>query len=285
MHAEIESEAEAQGSPRTAAAFTGSIPELYERHLVPLLFETFADDLARRVVRRSPLRVLEIAAGTGVVTRRLASELGLSVEIVATDLNPDMLERAAAVGTRRPVVWQQADASALPFANERFDVVVCQFGVMFFPDKVQAFSEARRVLRGGGLFLFNVWDRVEANDFAATARQVIAERFTAEVPRFMAVPYGYHDAAMVARDLAASGFDHAPQVELVRARSRASSAQDAALAICQGTPLRHEIEAHDPSALDATTAAVAAAIAGRFGADPSGAVVGGLQAYVVSIER
>src|SRR5437763_6974761 len=140
--------------PGSDTVFAGSIPELYDSYLVPLIFEPCAGDMARRVVALGPSRVLETAAGTGVVTRALARVLPPAVEIVATDLNQPMLDRAAAVGTQRAVCWQQADALQLPFDDASFDVVVCQFGVMFFPDKVHAFSEARRVLRPGGTLLF-----------------------------------------------------------------------------------------------------------------------------------
>ena len=136
--------------------FTGSIPKLYETYLVPLIFKPYAADLVNRVASRSPSRVLEIAAGTGVVTRKLAAVLPESVSIVATDLNQPMLDLASEVGTKRPVEWRQADAMQLPFANGVFDTVVCQFGVMFFPEKAKAFSEARRVLGSGGVFMFNV---------------------------------------------------------------------------------------------------------------------------------
>ena len=148
------------------AIFAGTIPELYEKHLVPLIFEPYALDLARRLAERSPARILEVAAGTGVVTRAMASALPAGVSIVATDLNQAMLDRAAAVGTARPVEWRPADAMALPFADAEFDAVVCQFGAMFFPQKAKAFAESRRVLRPGGAFLFNVWDQIAQNEFA-----------------------------------------------------------------------------------------------------------------------
>src|SRR5438105_15926731 len=146
--------------------FSGSIATLYDTYLVPLIFEPYAADLAKRLASRSVTRVLEIAAGTGVVTRALVSALPPNVSIVATDLNQPMLDHAAALGTKRPVEWRQADAMQLPFRNGTFDAVVCQFGVMFFPEKAKAFSEARRVLRPGGLFIFNVWDRITENEFA-----------------------------------------------------------------------------------------------------------------------
>jgi ubiquinone/menaquinone biosynthesis C-methylase UbiE len=138
--------------------FSGAIPELYEAYLVPLIFEPYAADLATRLAARSPSRVLEVAAGTGVVTRALTRTLPASTSIVATDLNQAMLDRARAVGTAYPVEWRTADALALPFPDRSFDAVVCQFGVMFFPDKPRAYAEARRVLRPGGAFVFNVWD-------------------------------------------------------------------------------------------------------------------------------
>src|SRR4051794_32131638 len=145
-------------------AFVGSIPEFYDQYMVPLIFEPYAVDLARRAADLHPQRVLEIAAGTGVVTREMATRLPADVPIVATDLNQPMLTHAAAQGTERPVRWQQADAMQLPFTDQSFDLVVCQFGVMFFPDKAQAFAEARRVLQPGGHFIFSVWDRIDQNE-------------------------------------------------------------------------------------------------------------------------
>ena len=157
--------------------FAGSIPELYDQYMVPLIFERYAADLVQRLALRPVTRVLEIAAGTGVVTRKLASVLHEDVAIIATDLNPAMLETAAAIGTSRPVQWRQADAMQLPFANGMFDAVVCQFGVMFFPDKAKAFAEVGRVLGPGGVFIFNVWDRIEANEFADTVTTALAVMF------------------------------------------------------------------------------------------------------------
>src|SRR2546423_1967255 len=203
------------GTPGNDTVFTGSIPELYDTYLVPLIFEPYAGDLARRAGALAPSRVLEIAAGTGVVTRAMAHTLAASADIVATDLNQKMLDRAAEVGTVRPVRWQQADAMRLPFDDARFDVVVCQFGVMFFPDKVAAYAEARRVLRHGGTLLFNAWDRIEQNEFADAVTVTLAEVFPDDPPRFMArTPHGYFDTAAIRRDLVAAGFT-APRIETV----------------------------------------------------------------------
>jgi len=263
--------------------FSGSIPELYERYLVPLIFEPYATDLVRRVKSRPLSRVLEIAAGTGVVTRALASVLPESTGIVATDLNQAMLNRAAAVGTKRPVEWRQADAMQLPFQDATFDAVACQFGAMFFPDKSKAFSEARRVLRPGGVFIFNVWDRIEENEFADTIMAALASVFPQDPPRFMArTPHGYCEPNEISRDLANGGFTIPPRIETVTARSRATSAREPAIAYCQGTPWRNEIEARDPARLGEATDLAADAIAKRFG---PGAVDGKIQAFVVTIER
>ena len=263
--------------------FAGSIPRLYEDYFVPLIFAPYAPDMAARVAARAPARVLEIAAGTGVVTRALATQLPASTEIVATDLNPGMIATAAQVGTARPVQWQQADAMQLPFANGEFDVVVCQFGVMFFPDKGHAYAEARRVLRPGGAFLFSAWDRIEDNEFADVVTAALATLFPADPPRFMArTPHGYHDRATIERDLRAGGFVAAARIDTVAARSQAATARHPAIAYCQGSPLRSEIEARDAARLGEATDFAAAAIERRFGAGPVDAKI---QAHIIAVER
>ena len=267
---------------KTDKVFEGSVPALYESHMVPLIFEPYADDIARRLSGMRAGRLLEIAAGTGVVTRRLAAALPKECSIVATDLNPPMLEQARSTGTPREVEWRQADAMSLPFGEAEFDVVVCQFGAMFFPDKPHAFAEARRVLKPGGMFLFNVWDRIEDNEFADVIGQALASMFPADPPRFMArTPHGYHDRAAVERDLRGGGF-MSPRIDTVSARSRAANASIPAVAYCQGTPWRGEIEARGPGRLGEATDVSAKALAERFG---SGAVDGKIQAHVVSVTK
>ena len=257
--------------------FAGSIPQNYQRYLVPLIFEPYAVDLSRHVVDRRPATVLELAAGTGAVTRRLATDLPADVPIVATDLNPAMLAEAARIGTARPVEWRQADALRLPFPDGTFDVVVCQFGVMFFPDKAAAFAEAKRVLRPGGRFVFNTWDTIAHNDFILTICGALDALFPADPPRFVQRgPHGYADRDTIARDLAGAGLV-ADDIALVTHRSRAASAHDAALGYCHGTPLRTEIEARGPDALDRATEAAVAALKDRFGTGP---IEGQIQAYV-----
>lgn len=267
----------------TDKVFAGAVPQIYEQYLVPLLFEPYAADLISRLRSRDLSRVLEVAAGTGVVTRALAAALDDSVSIVATDLNQAMLDQAARVGTARAVEWRQADAMHLPFPDASFDAVICQFGVMFFPDKPQAFAEARRVLRPGGVFIFNVWDRIEENEFADTVTTALASVFPRDPPRFLIrIPSGYHDRATIEQDLVKGGFTSVPEVATVAARSRAESAAVVAMAYCQGTPLRSEIEARDANRLGEATDIAAAALAQRFG---SGAVDGKIQAHVIVIER
>ena len=268
--------------PAGDTVFRSAVAEIYESHLVPLIFAPYADDLARRIAARSPSRVLEIAAGTGAVTRVLATALPPEVPIVATDLNPAMLAQAAAVGTSRPVEWRKADAMELPFADGSFDAVVCQFGVMFFPDRPAAYAEVRRVLAPGGTFLFNAWDRIEENEFAAVVTEALATLYPDDPPRFLArTPHGYGDRTTIERDLAAGGFVAPARIETLARRSRAASPDVPAIGYCQGTPLRGEIEARDPAGLDRATAAATEAIARRFG---SGAVDGTLQAHVVTVE-
>jgi SAM-dependent methyltransferase len=266
----------------TDKVFAGSIPEIYDSLLVPLIFEPYAPDLALRLVGRRLNRVLEIAAGTGVVTRAMAAALPREVDIVATDLNLPMIDYARAVGTARDVEWRQADAMNLPFPDGSFDAVVCQFGVMFFPEKTKAFSEARRVLRRGGSLLFNVWDRIEENEFADVVTASLQALFPDDPPLFLRrTPHGYFDLGLIRGDLAGAGFTATPRISTMAARSLARSPQIPAIAYCQGTPLRNEITARGPSRLGEATEIAAEALARRFG---RGAVEGKIQAHVVGIE-
>ncbi|WP_244158506.1 class I SAM-dependent methyltransferase [Caballeronia fortuita] len=248
-----------------------------------MLFAPYAEDIAQRVAARDPSRVLETAAGTGALTRAMAHALHAHVEIVATDLNQAMLDRAAMTPVEGNVTWRQANALALPFDDASFDIVVCQFGAMFFPDKPAAFAQARRVLRPGGALLFDVWDRIEENDFADTVTATLARVFPDDPPLFMQrTPHGYFDKEAITRDLAAAGFDDAPLFDTITRTSRASSARDAAIAYCQGTPLRNEIEARTGASLEDATSICADAIAARFG---SSAIDGKTQAHVIAIQR
>lgn len=265
------------------SAFGDDVARLYERHMVPLIFEPYAELTARRIAAMKPNRVLEIACGTGVLTRAMASHLPHAAEITATDLNPAMLDQARRVGTGRPVAWRQADALDLPFPDGAFDVVVCEFGVMFFPDKPKGFAEARRVLAAGGAFVFSVWDRIEDNEVTDVATRAIASVFPQDPPLFMRrTPHGYHDRLTIERDLTQASFSGAIEFETIVERSRAESARSAALGIVQGTPLRNEIEARDPSQLAPATEAATRALVQRFGGGPIDAK---MQALLVLAHR
>ena len=260
--------------------FAGSIPEIYDTYLVPLIFESYAADLAERVGAQTPRTVLETAAGSGVVPRALISKLNEKARYIVTDLNQPMLDRA--IAQQAPdsrIVWQQADALTLPFKDESFDAVCCQFGVMFLPDRVAGYREALRVLRPGGRFFFNVWDSIQANDFARVVTEAAGKLFPENPPLFLArTPHGYHDVAAIEADLRAAGFFKI-QIETLARRSLARSPRDPAIAYCQGTPLRNEIEARDATALERVTTAAAEAIAKAYG---NGAVSGKIQAHVVA---
>jgi ubiquinone/menaquinone biosynthesis C-methylase UbiE len=227
--------------------------------MVPLLFAPYAALAADRAQALAPRRVLETAAGTGILTEALHRVLP-DAELVATDLNPPMLDQAARrVGGA--VRFQTADALDLPFAESSFDLVACQFGAMFFPDKVRGHAEARRVLRDGGHYLLLIWDRLEMNLASLVAGQAVAELMPADAAGgfLERVPFRYHDPAVIEHDLRAAGFTKVA-LETVALRSRLGSAQEAATALVQGTPVRAEIELIDPALLAPATAAAAAAL-------------------------
>src|SRR5579871_627011 len=263
----------------TDRMFAGSIPENYDRYLVPLIFAPYAAYIARRAASLSPSSVLETAAGSGVVTRAIAPELPRGARYVVTDLNQPMLDYAA---SRQPrdirIEWRQADALALPFEDASFDLVCCQFGAMFFPDRVSGYREARRVLKRGGHYLFSVWDRIEENVFADDVTNALAKIFPDDPPRFLArTPHGYHDTALIRSELEAAGFSRVA-IDTIAEQSRARSPRVPAVAYCQGTLLRNEIEARDAKGLGSATDYVASAIADKHG---RGEIVAKIQAHVI----
>jgi ubiquinone/menaquinone biosynthesis C-methylase UbiE len=252
----------------TDTKFTGSIPELYERYLVPLLFEPYAEDLARRLSDLGRGTLVEVAAGTGVVTRALRRALPSEVRIVATDLNESMLKVAASRVSAPTVIFQQADAQKLPFADGSAHAVVCQFGMMFLSDKNAALTEAARVLVPGGRFVFNVWDRLANNEVSQIVTRALAGLYPEDPPRFFErTPFGYFDAAVIRAELQATGFQRI-EIDTVELASQAASAEHVAIGLCQGTPLRGEIEARDAEGLTAATASATSALKARFGAGP-----------------
>jgi SAM-dependent methyltransferase len=257
----------------TDRIFAGSIPEVYERVLVPVLFRPYVAEMARRVADGAPRRVLEVAAGTGVLTRALAAALP-AAEIVATDLNQPMLDAAPEVPG---VSWRQADAQRLPFADGAFDAVACQFGVMFFPDRVAAYREAHRVLTPDGRFVFATWDGLAGNDFAAVMAGAVAGCFPDDPPSFAErIPHGYHDPRLIVRELREAGFARV-ELEQVAHPGRAPSAAAMAVGFCRGTPVGAEVTERDPSRLEEVVAAVESALRARFG---TGEIEGTLTAHL-----
>lgn len=229
--------------------FSGSVPANYERYMVPLLFRPYAELLARRAVEFRPSRILETAAGTGVVTAALARALP-DAEIVATDLNQAMLDVAATRVKSANVSFRQADALELPFGDGEFDLVACQFGVMFYPDKVQGNAEARRVLRDGGHYLLAIWDSIERNPLSNLAHQTMSRQFPDNPPMFMKRgPYSYFEPEWIDRDLKAAGFGQVA-IETVELSCHSPSAENAARGLTYGSPMGVELEEYGEGALD-----------------------------------
>lgn len=240
--------------------FAGSIPGLYDRYLGPLLFRPYARTVARRAAQLAPLTILETAAGTGIVTEAVHNAVP-GAQIVATDLNPAMVEVAAQHIANDNVSFRAADALDLPFDDETFDLVICQFGLMFFPDKVRGNSEAHRVLRDGGKYLVVVWDTLASNPASLITHEAVASLFDSDPPSFLArVPFGYSDPDSIVSDLSAAGFNDFT-IETVALESDPMTAADAAIGLVAGCPLRNEIEQRDPSALDRAVRATADALA------------------------
>jgi ubiquinone/menaquinone biosynthesis C-methylase UbiE len=263
--------------------FAGSIPRLYDTLMVPLIFEAYAAHMAEMVAASSPGSVLETAAGSGVVARALAPKLSADARYVVTDLNQPMLDHAATrQGADGRIQWRQADALDLPFDAASFDVVCCQFGAMFFPDRIAGYAEANRVLKPSGRFILSVWDRIEENAFADEVTNAVATLFPRDPPRFLArTPHGYHDLARIREELGRAGFAEF-SMETRDEVSHAPSARAVAIAYCQGTPLRHEIEARDAGLLQLATDRATAEIAARHGEGP---VAGKIQAHVIVAAR
>lgn len=236
---------------KSAAQFVGDIPKNYDEGLGPNIFEGYAEDIAARAANLEPSRVLELAAGTGIVSRKLRDRLPKDTELVVTDLNPPMLDVARK--KFRPgenVEFAQADAMKLDYRDGSFDLIVCQFGVMFFPDRVASYGEALRVLRPGGAYLFNAWGTKEENQFSKIANDVVVERYPDDPPGFYKVPFSYADASVAKADLKAAGFtkvEHTPVTLTRKVKDVPAFARGAVY----GNPLAEEIRNRkgDPDAL------------------------------------
>jgi ubiquinone/menaquinone biosynthesis C-methylase UbiE len=228
--------------------FTGSVPERYSRLMVPLIFRPYAEELARRAREFQPKRILETAAGTGAVTEVLHERLP-SADIVATDLNQPMIDVAAERIRSDDVRFYQADAQDLPFLEGNFDLVVCQFGSMFFPDRVRAHKEARRVLKEGGHYLLAIWDVIERNELSNATHETLVSVFPVDTPMFLLEgPFSYTDPLRIEEDLHEAGFETV-EIETVELRCRSPSAHDAAEALCYGTPMGVEVTDRRPGSL------------------------------------
>jgi SAM-dependent methyltransferase len=250
------------------ARFDGSIPRIYDRHLGPLLFEPFAQDLVRRLPVPPPPRVLELASGTGVVTAALCSTLPAHTEIVATDLNEAMIAHARGrLGGTPNLTWRTADAAALPFQDAEFDLVVCQFGLMFFPDKLAAVREARRVLRRSGRLLLSVWDSMSENPIGRIAHETVAAFFPGNPPDFYEVPFGFADRSLLVRLIRDGGFEDV-QIDVVSIEGVAESARHAAYGLLHGNPISAALRERGVSDSSPILEALSAALTAAGGSAP-----------------
>jgi SAM-dependent methyltransferase len=251
------------------AAFVGTIPENYDRYLGPIFFHHYADDLAGRLVAAPGLRVLEVACGTGLLTRRVLARIrGSGSSIVATDLNEAMIEYGRGQVPPEPgLEWRQADGTRLPFPDRAFDAVVCQFGLMFFPDKAAGMREAFRVLKPGGVYLFNVWDAIERNPIARITHETIAGFFPSDPPTFYTVPFGFHAPEPIRTLLGEAGFDRI-EWAYVDKTGTSPSAEDAATGLIEGNPILGSILERRAEALPEIKKTLAAQIGRQLGERP-----------------
>lgn len=264
-----------------AAGFIGSIPQHYDRSLGPLIFVDYAADISHRVAACNPARVLETAAGTGIVTRWLRDVLPAGVRLTATDLNPPMLEIARTkFRSGEQVEFQPADATALPFADSSFDAVVCQFGVMFFPDKDKSYREVYRVLAPGGHYLFNIWDSHRHNPFGRIAHEVVGSFFSADPPQFQSVPFSYRFDP-IKESMVDAGFTDI-NAAVVRLEKEVPDHESLARGLVYGSPIIDQVRQRGGVEAERIVDAIVREYRCEFGTDPGRMP---LQAIVFSAKK
>ncbi len=251
------------------ATFSGTVPALYDQYMGPLFFEPYASDIASRITKKNIQKILEIACGTGRVTKHIRKAISTSAELIATDLNPGMLKVASEVLRGMNVEFRVADAQALPFNDESFDCIVCQFGFMFVPDKRGAFREAFRVLKKDGRLLFNTWDRIENNPLSNTIKNIVASYFTEhDAGDFYKIPFSMHDKKEIEHLLEDAGFNNIT-IELVTKEGVSRSAAEGAKGLILGTPAFMEIAAIDDAAPGKIVTLAEKEISRLYGDNPS----------------
>ncbi|TNE59876.1 MAG: class I SAM-dependent methyltransferase [Bacteroidetes bacterium] len=246
-------------------AFSGDIPAFYHTHLGPLFFEPYAADMASRIRKQGPQKVLEIACGTGILTRQLANELPEGSHLVATDLNPSMLDYASALLSQTPAIsWDIADAVDLSYPDNTFDCVASQFGAMFYSDRPRAYAEALRVLKPGGTFYMLTWDSMEKNPVSRIAHQTLESFFPFDTPGFFRVPWAYYEESLIRAELKAGGFEQIEHIPLAFS-GKATSSLSVAKGLMRGTPVHPAILERDASLLEPIQRELSARIAAQFG--------------------
>ena len=269
------------GSKTVNTSFSGAIPANYDEYLGPMFFESYAIEVGKRMTALQPSSVLELACGTGRVTRRLLDACAPGGKLIATDISPAMLEEARSNVPSANIEWNTVDATTLPYADSSFDAIVCQFGIMFVPDRVQAYSEAHRALKPGGTLLVSSWDALEFNPVAQIAENLLHEYFPNDTPRFYTLPFAYNDKSVMRSELMQSGFSDI-MIERVNLEGTNSSAEAAATGLLEGNPVIGEILARDPNALPTMKQRLADNLAARFG---HGEIVVPQQAWFITARR
>lgn len=261
-------------------SFAGTIPQNYERYLGPFLFEPYAIDLVSRLKDKKYPAILELACGTGRVTAHLSKSVKYD-SLTATDLNPDMIEVAKKIVSDDRIKWMAADALYLPFPDESFDLVVCQFGIMFFPDKVKGIKEAYRVLKQGGKLLFNTWDKIENNPPIHLGSSIIESYFGDDPPIFYQVPFSMHNEKELESITSEAGFRNI-KISLVKKETSSSSVAGLATGLVEGNPVYLSIREKDPNLIEPIKEHIREELVKKFGENP---LKSQLQAWVCEAEK